>query len=94
MFSGQHLHATVENTTEVARFSIDFRTVHQGDLEIGLGAPRVDCACTGTSLRDFLSCSGLSRLPPAVIDRYDDDSALEYAESLVYGAEDKKASGR
>ena len=86
IFSGQQLHATVPNTTEVTRFSIDFRTVHRGDLERGLGAPRIDSQCTGTSLRDFLNCVDLSPLPPDVIKRYDDDSAVEYAASLTYSA--------
>ena len=84
MFSGQQLHETVVNTTELTRYSIDFRTVHRGDLEQGLGAPSPDVHCTGTSLRDFLSCTDLQRLPPDVIARYDDDSALEFADSLVY----------
>ena len=84
LFSGQQLHATVRNTTSVTRFSIDLRTVHRGDLEAGRGAPRVDAQCTGTSLRDFLSCVDLSPLPPDVVARYDDESAREYADSLVY----------
>jgi hypothetical protein len=91
MFSGQHLHATVPNTTEVTRFSIDFRTLHRGDLERGLGAPRVDSHCTGTSMRDFLHCDNLSRLPTEIVARYDDDSALEFGESLIYTAESKPA---
>jgi hypothetical protein len=91
MFSGQQLHATVRNTTDVTRFSIDFRTVHRGDLEDGRGAPRVDAHCTGTSLRDFLSCIDLSHLPPHTIGRYDDDSALEYADSLIYAVENKSS---
>jgi hypothetical protein len=85
-FSGQQLHATVPNTTRVTRFSIDFRTVHVADLEAGLGAPRSDAACTGTTLRDFLRSSDLTPLPQGVIDRYDDSSALVYAEGLVYKA--------
>jgi hypothetical protein len=92
MFSGQQLHATVPNTTEVTRYSIDFRTVHRGDLENGRMAPRVDSQCTGTSLRDFLNCVDLSRLPPDVISRYDDESALEFADSLVYSAPAKTRS--
>jgi hypothetical protein len=87
MFSGQQLHATVRNMTDVTRFSIDFRTVHRGDLEHGRSAPRPDSNCTGTSLRDFLSCIDLSRLPAHLIRRYDDDSAAEYAESLTYVSE-------
>jgi len=92
IFSGQQLHATVQNTTDVTRFSIDFRTVHRGDLEQGLGAPRIDSQCTGTSLRDFLNCIDLSHLPADLVTRYDDESAVEYAESLVYSASEKSAS--
>jgi len=84
VFSGQQLHSTVPNTTDVTRYSIDFRTVHRRDLEEGRGAPRVDVQCTGTSLRDFLNCVDLTPLPDDVIARYDDDSAVEYASSLVY----------
>jgi hypothetical protein len=83
-FSGQQLHETVPNTTDETRFSIDFRTVHRGDLESGRGAPRSDAACTGTNLRDFQRCTDLERLPEELIARYDDDSALEYADALVF----------
>jgi hypothetical protein len=92
IFSGQQLHATVPNTTNVTRFSIDFRTVHRGDLENGLAAPRVDSRCTGTSMRDFLNGVDLSRLPVDLIARYDDDSAKEYADTLVYSAEQVRTS--
>ena len=92
MFSGQHLHATVPNTTDVTRFSIDLRTVHRGDLENGRGAPRTDSHCTGTSLRDFLSCVDLSPLPRDIIARYDDESALEFADSLIYASQEHKAA--
>ncbi len=83
-FSGQQLHATVPNTSPVTRFSIDFRTVSRADLEMGLGAPRSDAACTGTTLRDFRRGSDLTPLPASVIERHDDSSAAEYADSLVY----------
>jgi hypothetical protein len=85
-FSAQQLHATVPNATQVTRFSIDFRTVHSADLLAGWGAPRSDAACTGTTLRDFRRGSDMAPLPADIIDRYDDSSALEYAESLVYKA--------
>jgi hypothetical protein len=83
-FSGQQLHETIPNATAVTRFSIDFRTVHRGDLDRGLGALNVDSQCTGTTLRDFLRCADLSRLPDDLIARYDDESSLEYSSSLVY----------
>lgn len=41
-FSGAHLHASVPNTTGVARFSVEVRTVDAGDATKGRGAPNVD----------------------------------------------------
>ena len=42
LFSGAHLHASVPNTTGVARFSIEGRTADAGDTAGGRGAPNVD----------------------------------------------------
>ena len=75
LFSGAQLHETVPNTTEVARYSIDFRTVHLDDLLAGRGAPNVDCRCTGTTMRDYLSAATMERLPEDIIERYDDGTA-------------------
>ena len=41
-FSGAHLHASVPNTTGVARFSVEVRTVDAGDAADGRGAPNLD----------------------------------------------------
>jgi hypothetical protein len=41
-FSGAHLHASVPNSTGVARFSAEVRTVDAGDAANGRGAPNVD----------------------------------------------------
>jgi hypothetical protein len=41
-FSGAHLHASVPNSTDVARFSVEVRTVDAGDAADGRGAPNVD----------------------------------------------------
>jgi hypothetical protein len=71
VFSAAQLHATVPNTTGRTRFSIDFRTVNLRDLIDGVGAPSVDVACTGTTLRDFLRASDLEPLPEEVVARYD-----------------------
>jgi hypothetical protein len=88
-FSGHQLHATVPNTTNVTRFSIDFRTVHITDLERGDGAPKTDIKCTGTTLRDFRRSTDLAPLPPELIERYDDASSLQYADTLVFNARDE-----
>jgi hypothetical protein len=84
VFSAAHLHSSVPNTSAVTRFSIDFRTVNLSDLKSGAGAANMDAACTGTTLRDFRSCTTGEQLPLEVIEMYDDDSALEFVETLVY----------
>jgi hypothetical protein len=81
LFSGAHLHSTVPNDSGYTRFSIDFRTVNANDVAQGNGAPNIDSQCTGTSLRDFLSGSDLTRLPEDSVGRYDteplpDDAVL------------------
>ena len=43
-FSGAHLHAGTPNSTGVARFSIEARTVDAGDAAAKRGAPNVDGA--------------------------------------------------
>src|SRR5262249_27980252 len=45
-FSAAQLHATVPNTSEITRYSIDFRTVHLDDVWGRVGAPNIDSACT------------------------------------------------
>ncbi|MEV4253340.1 hypothetical protein AB0J52_09230 [Spirillospora sp. NPDC049652] len=63
VFSGAQFHSTVPNTSGRTRFSIDFRTVHLDDVRARRGAPNVDAACTGTTLRDFVRCSDLAAMP-------------------------------
>jgi hypothetical protein len=77
LFSGAQMHSTVPNTSGRTRFSIDFRTVNLDDLVTGTGAPNLDSACTGTTLRDFLRGSDFSRLPDDVVALYDDETAAE-----------------
>jgi hypothetical protein len=71
VFSAAQLHTTVPNTTSRTRFSIDFRTVNLDDLIEDVGAPNIDSASTGTTLRDFLRASDLEPLPEEIIARYD-----------------------
>lgn len=71
LFSGAQMHSTVENTSGLTRFSIDFRTVHLGDVRARCGAPNVDSACTGTTLRDYLRGTDLSHLPEDLVAMYD-----------------------
>jgi hypothetical protein len=71
LFSAQHLHATVPNDSGKTRFSIDFRTVHESDIFARKGARLVDCACTGTTLRDFIRSTDHARFPEDIVSSYE-----------------------
>jgi hypothetical protein len=77
LFSGAQLHETVPNTAGLARYSIDFRTVHAEDVRERLGAGNIDSRSTGTTMRDYLRASDLSHLPEELIAMYDDDSSRD-----------------
>jgi hypothetical protein len=53
LFAGAQLHKSIPNTSGLARYSVDFRTVDVRDLLSGRGAPVVDAYSTGTAVRDF-----------------------------------------
>jgi hypothetical protein len=55
LFSGAQLHTSIPNSSGLARYSVDFRTVDTRDLEARRGAPLKDAYCTGTAIRDFIS---------------------------------------
>ncbi|MEQ1647618.1 MAG: hypothetical protein ABL898_03440 [Hyphomicrobiaceae bacterium] len=76
LFSGSQLHESVPNITDLARYSIDFRTVHLDDLKQRRGAPNVDNRSTGTTMRDYLNARTLQHLPDDVIRMYDDGTAI------------------
>jgi hypothetical protein len=71
LFSGAQLHSTVPNTSGRTRFSIDFRTVHIDDVRGKKGAPNIDSACTGTTLRDDLRGTDLQHIPEDVVREYE-----------------------
>jgi hypothetical protein len=71
LFSGSQMHSTVPNTSGRTRFSIDFRTVHIDDVRAKKGAPNIDSACTGTTLRDYLRGTDLQHIPEDVVIEYD-----------------------
>jgi hypothetical protein len=71
LFSAAQMHSTVPNTSGNVRYSIDFRTVNLDDVWKGLGAPNVDSACTGTSMRDFLRGTDLGHVPDNAVALYD-----------------------
>jgi len=72
LFSAAHLHSTVPNTSGETRYSIDFRTVHLDDVWAQSGAPNIDSACTGTTMRDYLRGTDLSHIPHEAVALYDD----------------------
>ena len=71
LFSAAHLHSTVPNISRETRYSIDFRTVHIDDVWARTGAPNIDSACTGTTMRDYLRGKDLSHIPDEAITLYD-----------------------
>jgi len=75
VFSAGQLHSTVPNTSGRTRFSIDFRTVQIDDAISRRGAANVDSCCSGSSIRDFLSCSDLAHLPEEIIVAYEERGA-------------------
>jgi hypothetical protein len=81
LFSAAQLHSTVPNTCGMVRYSIDFRTVNIEDLKCRLGAPNIDSACTGTTLRDYLRASDFTRIPEEVVALYFDGTETEFVAS-------------
>ena len=81
LFSAAQLHSTVPNTCDVTRYSIDFRTVNLDDLINRCGAPNVDSACTGTTLRDYIRASDFTRLPDEVVALYLDGTEAGFTPS-------------
>jgi hypothetical protein len=92
IFSGAQLHSSVPNTSGKTRFSIDFRTVDLDDVKDKRGAPNIDSECTGTSLRDFLKGTDLSRIPEDVVSLYNDGT--EGAGDLIYRRDEPKISSQ
>lgn len=88
LFCGAQMHSTVPNTAGVCRYSIDFRTVNLDDAANRHGAPNVDSACTGTTMRDYLRATDLSHIPEDIIRMYDDGT--EQDGLLVYTPESDK----
>jgi hypothetical protein len=81
-FSGTQLHSTVPNTSGRTRFSLDFRTIDINDVIEGRGAPNVDSAPSGTSLRDFKRLSDGARVAEDVAARF--DAGTVSREGLVF----------
>lgn len=77
VFSGAHLHSSVPNSSGYTRFSIDFRTVNLDDVRDRVGAPNIDSECTGTTMRDYLSCADRTRIPDDLVAKYDTEPPKE-----------------
>ncbi|HLZ34761.1 MAG TPA: hypothetical protein VKP13_12135 [Nitrospira sp.] len=77
LFSAAQLHSTVANTSGLTRYSLDFRTVNIDDVVARKGAPNIDSAPIGTSLRDFRRAADLALLPDEVVRAYDEQSPNE-----------------
>ena len=82
MFSAAHMHSSVPNTSGLTRFSLDFRTVHLDDVVAKRGAPNIDAACTGTTMRDYLRGNDFSHIPDDIVALYDDGTTA--GGELVY----------
>ncbi len=61
LFSGAHLHRTLPQATGRARFSLDFRIAHLGDVAAGTGAPNADNRSRGSALPGDSSLGGGER---------------------------------
>ncbi|MDH3719787.1 MAG: hypothetical protein OES79_16825 [Planctomycetota bacterium] len=82
LFSGAQLHSSVENTSGVTRFSIDFRVVNADDIRAGQGAPTSDVQCTGSNIRDFLRADDFGQIDNSIVDLFNDGT--EASGDLVY----------
>jgi hypothetical protein len=71
VFSGAQLHSTIPNTTNVVRWSINFRTINIDDIVSKRGARNRDSASTGTSLRDFLRVADFAPIAKDIVAVYD-----------------------
>jgi hypothetical protein len=70
LFSAAQMHSTVPNTSGLARYSLDFRTINLADAQGLGGAPNIDSACTGTTMADYLRMTDLARVPEHVVEAF------------------------
>lgn len=71
VFSAAQMHSTVPNTSELTRFSIDFRTVDARDTKRNDGAPNIDSECKGTTMMDYLRGADLEHFSESEIARHE-----------------------
>lgn len=61
-FSLAHFHESVPNTTDIARFSTEVRTLNIEDVNSSRGAPNVDARSTGDAYEDFFRMTDSSSI--------------------------------
>jgi hypothetical protein len=87
LFSGAQLHASISNTSGVARYSVDFRIIDRRDVTAGKGAPMVDVHCSGTMMREFRSLQTDEGFPEDFVRRMagapPEDAILLFDEKLA-----------
>ena len=83
LFSAAQLHSTVPNTSGLTRYSIDFRTVHIDDVWNRCGAPNIDTAASGTTMRDYIRGTDFSHIPEEAVALYFDGTEANFTASPV-----------
>jgi hypothetical protein len=81
LFSAAQMHSSVPNTSSVTRYSIDFRTAHLDDVWTQCGAPNIDSACTGTTMRDYIRATDLTHVPEEAVALYFDSTEGDFIPS-------------
>jgi hypothetical protein len=87
VFSAAQLHSTVPNICGLTRYSIDFRTVHLDDVWNKCGAPNIDSAATGTTLRDYIRGTDFTHLPDQAVALYFDGTEADFTPSPTAASE-------
>ncbi len=81
LFSAAQLHSTVPNRCGLTRYSIDFRTVNLDDVWDECGAPNIDSAATGTTIRDYVKATDFTCLSEKAVALYLDGTETDFTPS-------------
>ena len=65
-FSAAHLHGSIPNTSDFARFSTEVRTLSFTDMNAGVGTQNVDSYSTGSAAMDFTQMENGQNLAEAL----------------------------
>ena len=93
LFSGAQLHSTVPNTSGRSRFSIDFRTAHLAELRDVGGAPNLDSAGHGTTLRELRRLGDLAPVPLEVLRRHEPVPPADESDLVFKPPEASRSAG-